>query len=79
MYKKSHFGGQFEKQHGKRAQTLIDQCEGNKIGKNLLVVCKILGLFVKTLSVCRKFSLLNRDKLRQSIQMQLCKKQKAFS
>ena len=58
---------------------LLINVKAIKSEKSLLVVCKILGLFVKTLSVCRKFCLLNRDKLRQSIQMQLCKKQKAFS
>ena len=39
----------------------------------------MLGLFVNRLAAGHKFSLLNRDKLRQPIQMQLSKKQKAFS
>ena len=57
MYKKSHFGGQFEKKHGKRAQTLIDQCEGNKIGKvslssmqNLGTVCEDIECLPQVLS-----------------------------
>ena len=53
----------------------IDQCEGNLIGKkSLLVICKIFGLFVNTLTLSHKFSLLNRDKLTQQIQLQLSKK-----
>ena len=47
--------------------------------KFLLAICKIFGLFVTTLTAGYKFSLLKRDKLTQPIQMQLSKKQKAFS
>ena len=39
--------------------------------KSLLVICKILGLFVNTLTADEKYSLLNRDNLMQPIQMQL--------
>ena len=44
--------------------------------KSLLVICKILGLFLNTLTTDDKYSLLNRDNLTQEIQMQLSKKQK---
>ena len=40
---------------------------------SLLVICKILGLFVNTLSVDDKYSLCNSDKLLQAIQIQLSK------
>ena len=46
--------------------------------KSVLVRCKILGLFVNTMTADGKHSLLNRDNLMQPIQMQLCKKQKPF-
>ena len=42
--------------------------------KSLLVICKIFGLFVNTLTANCKDSLFNRDNLRQPIQMQLSKK-----
>ena len=42
------------------------------------MTCKILGLFVNTLPVDDKYSLLNRDNLAQPIQMQLSQKQKTF-
>ena len=43
------------------------------------MIHKILRLFIDILTVDEKQSLLNRDNLTQPIQMQLCKKQKAFS
>ena len=45
----------------------------------MLVLCKILGLFVNTLTADDKYSLLNRDNLTQSIQTLLSQKPKAFS
>ena len=45
----------------------------------MLVLCKILRLFVNTLTADDKYSLLNRDNLTQSIQTLLSQKQKAFS
>ena len=42
------------------------------------MICKILGLFVDTLTTDDKYSFLNRDNLIQSIQMKLSKKQKRF-
>ena len=47
--------------------------------KSLLMIQKILRLFVNTLTVNDKHDLLNRDNLREPIQMQLSKKQKTFS
>ena len=43
--------------------------------KSLLVICKILGLFVDTLTEDGKNSLFNMDSLRQTIQMQLSNKE----
>ena len=45
----------------------------------MLVLCKILGLFVNTLSDDGKYSLLYRDNLTQQIQILFSQKQKTFS
>ena len=45
----------------------------------MLVLCKILKLFVNTLSDDDKYSLLHRDNLTQRIQILLSQKQKTFS
>ena len=45
----------------------------------MLVLCKILGLFVNTLTDDRKYSLLYRDNLTQQIQILLSQKAKTFS
>ena len=45
----------------------------------MLVVCKISGLFLNTLTEDDKYSLLYRDNLTQPIQIQLSQKQKTFS
>ena len=45
----------------------------------MLVLCKILGLFVNTLTDVGKYSLLYRDILTQQIQIQLSQKPKTFS
>ena len=45
----------------------------------MLVLCKILRLFVNTLTADDKYSVLNRDNLTQPIQILLCQKQKTFS
>ena len=47
--------------------------------KFLLVICKVLGLFVNTLTADGQYSLLNRDNLLQLLQIQLSHKQKTFS
>ena len=43
------------------------------------MICKILGLFVNTLTADESYSLANANILTQQIQMQLPKKQKIFS
>ena len=43
------------------------------------MLCKILRLFVNTLPLDGKYSLLNREKLTQPLQIQLCQKEKSFS
>ena len=45
----------------------------------MLVLCKILRLFVNTLTDEDKYSLLYRDNLTQPIQILLSQKQKTFS
>ena len=45
----------------------------------MLVLCKILSLFVHTLTDDDKYSLLIRDNLMQPIQILLSQKQKTFS
>ena len=90
MPKKSRFKGSFEKQHGKCAQILL-KCQGQLLyhiywsllrqlsyKKSLLVICKISRLFINTLSADGKCSLLNRDNLTQTIQIELSPKQKTF-
>ena len=47
--------------------------------KSLLVICKILRLFVNTLTAYDKYSVLNREYLKRPIDMQLPQKQKSFS
>ena len=45
----------------------------------MLVLCKILGLFVTTLTNDGKYSLLYRDNLTQQIQILLSQKPKTFA
>ena len=45
----------------------------------MLELCKILGLFVNTLTDDDKYSLLYRDNLTQEIQILLSQKRKTFS
>ena len=45
----------------------------------MLVLCKILGLFVNTLTDKDKYCFLYRDNLRQPMQILLYEKQKNFS
>ena len=44
----------------------------------MLMLCKIIRLFVKTLTDHDKYSPLYRDNLTQSIHIPLCQKQKTF-
>ena len=46
---------------------------------SLLVLCTILRLFVNTVTADDKYSLFNRDNLRQPIQVQFPQQQKTFS
>ena len=85
MCKKSRFIGLFEKQHGKRVQTVLKSERQNlyhiywslwrqlSFQMSLLEICKML-----TLAADDKYSLLNRDNSSQPIQMQLSEKQKFF-
>ena len=89
--KKSCFGGPFEKQHGKLAQTLLKSerehfyqiywflWRQQSRKKSLLVIWEILRLFINTLTAKDKYSLLNREHLRQPIHIQMSQKQKRFS
>ena len=43
------------------------------------MICKILALFVNTLTVNDKYSLLKREKLKEPIHAQLSEKQELFS
>ena len=45
----------------------------------MLVLCKILRLFVNTLTADGKYSLLNRDNLSEPIQILLSQKKNSFS
>ena len=90
MSKKSRFKGPFNKQHGKRAQTLFKSGREHLYDiywslqkqlsweQSLLVIFKILGLFVNILTAEDEYSLLNRDNLMEPIRMQLSQKQKNF-
>ena len=83
MSEKSRFRGPFHKQHGKRAQTLLQAGRGHLYHiyrslskqftwkKAILVLCKILRLFVNTLTADDKYFLVNRDKVTQPIQILL--------
>ena len=91
MSEKSRFRGPFHKQHGKRAQTLL-QCGWRHFchiywsmlkqfswRKSILVLCKILRLFVNKLTPRDKYCLLRRDKVKEPIQILLSEKEKSFS
>ena len=91
MPKKYRLKGSFKKQHGKCAQTLL-KCQGQLLyhiywslwrqlsyKKSPVVIYKVWGLFINTLSAEGKYSLFNRGNLRQPIQMKLSGKQKTFS
>ena len=89
--KKSTFRGPFEKQHVKEDQTLLrskqhhlyhiywSQWRQLSWNKSLLVICKVLRMFVNILTGDDKYFLVNRDNLRQPIQMQLSEKKKTIS
>ena len=89
--KKSPFKRSFKEQHGKCAQRLL-KCQGQLLyhiywslwrqlsyKKSPVVIYKVWGLFINTLSAEGRYSLFNRGNLRQPIQMQLSGKQITFS
>ena len=79
MSKKARFRGVYEKQHRKRAQTLL-KSEWQHLyhiyrplsrqlssKESLWKICKNLRLFVNTLTADNKYSLINKDILKQPI------------
>ena len=89
--KRSSFRGHFDKQHAKGDQTLL-KSEPHHLyqiywslwkqlnwKKYLLVIFKLLRMFVNILTAEEKYSLLNRDNLKQPIHMQLSQKEKTCS
>ena len=91
MCKKRRFTVPFNRQHGKRTQTVFKSKWRHpsdnswwmprqlSLTKFLLVICKIFRLFLNTFTADDKYFLLNRDNLTQPIQMQLSVKEKTFS
>ena len=83
MSAKSCFWGLFNKQHGKRIQTLLESRRQHLYHiywslwtyfswkKTILALCNILRLFVNTLWADDKYFLVNRDKLTQPSQILL--------
>ena len=81
MSKKSRFTGPLEEQDGKWVKILLkferphmyhlywSMSRQLSCKKSLLVICKILTLFVSTLSNDGKYSFLKKDNLTQPIQM----------
>ena len=66
--------------NGSTFTIFIKHFEGNYVGKSLfLVIHKILGLFVNTLTADKKHYPLKRHNLAQPIQIQRSQKQKTFS
>ena len=91
MSKKLRFRTPFDSQHVKESQRRmksewqylyhIFSSPSEKSGwkMSLLLISKLLGLFVKTLTVDNKYSLGNIEILREPFQMQLSKRQTTFS
>ena len=91
MSNNSRFREQFEKQHGNQPQRLAKYERQHLYHvysslwrqfswkKPLLVICKILTLFVNTLTPDDTYCLLIRDTLTQLNKMQLSQKQKTTS
>ena len=81
----------FAKLHGKRPQTLFKFSRRPlydsywslrmilSLKNSLLLICKMWWLFVNTFTANGKYSHVNRDNLRQSIQKQLSQNRKTFS
>ena len=91
MYKKSRFRWPIDKQHAKRAQTLLKSAAHHldhicwsllrqfSWRKPLSLRWQILGLLDNILAANDKYSVLNSYKLIIPIKMQLYQKQKTFS
>ena len=91
MSEKSTFIMHFKKQHGKREEKLLESGQRYLYHifwslwtefswkKSTLVLCKILKLFVNTLTADDKYSHLNRRNLMEPIQILLSVKKKSFS
>ena len=91
MSKKSRLREHFDKQHGKRSESLLKSASEDlyyihwsmpsqlSLKKSILLTCKILGLLLNTLVADEKYPVLNRENLTILIQMQLSKEQKTFS
>ena len=90
MSTKSCFRAPMEKEHGKRAETLLKSAPKHyqiyrslsrqlSWKKSLLLTCQILGLLVKTLDANDRYPVLNRYYLTIPVEMQLCQKQKTFT
>ena len=88
MSKKSSFRGSFQKEHGKRANTLlksesqhlyhIDRSLLRKLSRknSLLLTCKTLWVLGKTLATDDKYFAHHRDNLTIPIRMQVYQKKK---
>ena len=88
---KFRFRGLFHNKHGKRARRLLKSaqrylchiclslCTSPSWKKSMLGLCKILRLFINTLTDKDKYCLLYRDNLTQPIQILLSQKQKTSS
>ena len=91
MSKKSRLREPFDKQHGKRSESLLKSASEHlyyihwsmpsqlSLKKSILLTCKILGLLLNTLVADEKYPVLNIENLTILIQMQLSKEQKTFS
>ena len=90
MSKKSRFRGPLDKQHGKRAQTLLKPPSQHLYHihwslarkfcskKSLLLTCEIFGLLLNTLAADERYLVLHRDSLKIPIQIQLSPQQKTL-
>ena len=91
IFKKYPFRITLEKQHGKRAPTLLKSQRRHvyqiywslwsqlSLKKSLLVKCKTLRLFVNTFTAHDKYSALKGQYLQDPIHLKLSQKQKIFS
>ena len=91
MSEKSCFRGPFNKEHGKRAETMLKAARQHlyhvewslwnqfRFKKSLLVFFKILRHFFNLFFADKKYFLLNRGNLLERFQMQLSQKRKIFS